>query len=247
MSKAQEIIDAIYDVNENFIDKFFAKFQYIINHEFKNDAELTDELIKFLQDEYGLRNVIIKRRENRYDAEYRFEASLLTVFAPDLEIKDDYTDVFHILIAILHELSHHQLLRDRPNMIKRYKVVNKKRFHTITDYVFQSIERSAFAVSVAFEMYDHNLRFSQLVSIADELKDKSDDELIDYVEKRFSIKFKDSDIGFVLYALSRSKRKDRKKLRFLKLVKKTSQKVSGYMGRHGAYAVRKVREHCILW
>jgi hypothetical protein len=226
--KACEILNMLDLLYEDFIDKFFLKFNLLINYDFKDDTELIKEVGNFLEKEYGIKKFILGRTGNSYDAKYVPGAEIIKVFAP-VKQEFDYEDTLEILVAVLHELSHRRLFLSKPSMIKNYKGLEN--INDIVDHVLQAIERAAYAVSLVFELERKSILPSELYSLVDKVKDLSPKYIDVELKTKFGVTIKNSDIGIVLYALAKSKKRDGRRDKLIKLINKAHRKVSGYMGK----------------
>jgi len=231
MSKSSELL---YRLDEDFIDKFFATFKDIINYKFEDDYELIDVVDQFLQKTYGV-SFSLRRFGKQLSARYLPHSYSIKVVAPNNIL--DPADVFDILITVLHELSHHRAIQSNPVLFKNYKPLDS--VDSITSNILQSIERSAYAISVSFEMVNKDFTVSKLVRLANSFR-HFDYEMIENELKDWDLDLKNSDIGLIIYVLSKSNKKDRRRQRLLKAITKAYKKVSAYMGRFGPSLVKGV-------
>ena len=231
MSKAS---DLLYRLNEDFIDKFFATFKDLINYEFTDDYELATTLDQFLQSTYGV-NFSLTRMNRQLSARYLPHSQVIKVVAP--EDDSDPADVFDILVTVLHELSHHRAIQANPVLFKNYKPLDS--VAAITDNILQAIERSAYAISICFEMRNKNFTVLRLVQLANKFQ-HFDCDMIENELKKYSLDLQNYDIGLIIYALSKSDKKDNRRQALLKAITKAYKKVNAYMGRFGPGLVKGV-------
>jgi len=228
MSRASDVLNMLDLLHEDFIDKFFLKFNYLINYDFEDDAELIEEVGQFLEKEYGVKKFILMRTGNTYDAKYIPGVETIKVFAP-VKGEQDYEDTLEVLVSTLHELSHRRLFLSKPEMIRDYKKL--ERIEDVVNHVLQAIERAAYAVSLAFELERKNILPSEMYDLADRVRHLTPKEIDSKLKAKFGVTIKDSDIGIVLYALAKSKKSDGRRGQIIKLIDKAHRKVSGYIGK----------------
>lgn len=236
MSRAQHLLD------EDFVDKLFSKFDKLIKKTFTDDLELSVVLGEVLRKEFDVGFKLFRIKKNAYNAVYT--PSFIRVYVPEGE-EGQYTEVFHILTSIFHELSHHRLVLSNEKILSKYIQTKRGKLDTIPDYVLQAIERPAFAISLSVELWNRNLFVDDLISSADSMKNLDDKEILKKFKEKFGAELEETDLGFVLYSLIKTRPKDRRRIKFLKLLDKTHMKIRGYLGKLGLISLKSLKERCL--